>query len=57
MAKDNCLKIPKIYQKLFSTYSFIKIFAIEVSAFLKKLFPKYTKVANYYSLVLGHPFV
>ena len=36
MAKDNCLRIPKIYQTLFSTYSFIKIFAIEVSAFLKK---------------------
>ena len=36
LAKDNCVRIPKIYQKLFSTYSFIKIFAIEVSAFLKK---------------------
>ena len=36
LEKDNCLKILKIYQKLFSTYSFIKIFAIEVSAFLNK---------------------
>ena len=35
IAKDNCLRIPKIYQKLFFDYSFIKIFAIEVSAFDK----------------------
>ena len=36
LAKDNCLRIPKIYQKLFSTNSFIKIFATKVSACLKK---------------------
>ena len=33
---DNCARIPKIYQKLFLAFSFINIFAIEVSAFLKK---------------------
>ena len=46
MAKDNCLRIPKMYRKLFYTYSFIKIFAIEVNAFLKKSFSKNTNVAN-----------
>ena len=36
LEEDNCLRIPKMSPKLFKTYSFIKIFAIEVSAFLKK---------------------
>ena len=37
---DNCLSIPKIYRKVSLPCSFIKIFAIEVSAFLKNYFIK-----------------
>ena len=34
----SCLRIPKIYQKIILAHSFIKIIAIEVSAFLKNNF-------------------
>ena len=37
---DNCSSIPKIYRKVSLPCSFIKIFAIEVSTFLKNYFIK-----------------
>ena len=40
MKLDNCLSIPKIYRDVSLPCSFIKIFAIEVGAFLKNYFIK-----------------
>jgi len=41
---DNCSSILKIYRKIFLSCSFIKIFAFEVSAFLKNNFIKIQKL-------------
>ena len=44
MKLDNCSSILKIYRKVFLSCSFIKIFAFEVSAFLKNNYIKIQKL-------------